>query len=338
MAEADDQSENAEHVRQFAVFPEAERFVAVVDVGKGRERRQVAADLQQGEQRPAEQHHHHHGRDLHDPERLFAGFLDALDVLPPEVEGDGHGEQDRGGVDADLRRAVEHVMNGGGDPAAGVGDGDGVVDQAGDVLSRGNAGDRPGQYVVEHQRRDTELGEGAAESFFDDTIDAAAHEHRAAFHVDGTDGEGEQHDAQNKPGSALANRLFGDAAGIESGRTEVVENDGGSSPVGDEGEHDRGRNYNANPVIAGGCVRGRRHAAGALVAVLVLPVQQGSDVFVAREQQHNYGPDPPGDKHEFQNLNQDNADTHNHAMLSDRRGPRRGFVEARLRLKVCLLF
>ena len=46
VAKADDQSENAEHVRQFAVLPEAKRFVGVVDVGEGREGRQVEADFQ----------------------------------------------------------------------------------------------------------------------------------------------------------------------------------------------------------------------------------------------------------------------------------------------------
>src|SRR5208283_3527569 len=45
MPEAYDESENAEHVGQLAVLPEAERFVGVVDVGEGRKRRQVAANL-----------------------------------------------------------------------------------------------------------------------------------------------------------------------------------------------------------------------------------------------------------------------------------------------------
>ena len=139
----------------------------------------------------------------------------------------------------------------------GVGDGDGVVDQAGDVLAGGNAGDWAGQNVIEHQGGDAELGESAAERFFDDAIDAAAHEHGAAFDVDGADGEGEEHDAENKPGSAFADGLFGDASGVEGGRAKIVENDGGGSPIGDKGEHHRGRNYNANPVIASWCVGGR---------------------------------------------------------------------------------
>jgi hypothetical protein len=84
----------------------------------------------------------------------------------------------------------------------GIGD-NGVVDQASDVLSRGYAGDRAGQDVIEHQGRDAELGEGAAESFFDDPIDAAPHKHRAAFHVDGADRESEQHHGQNEPGALL---------------------------------------------------------------------------------------------------------------------------------------
>ena len=123
-----------------------------------------------------------------------------------------------------------------------------LIHQACNVLAGRNARDRPGEDVIEHQGRDAELGERAAESFLDDAIDAAAHEHGAAFHVNGTDSEREQHHAQNEPWRAFADRLFGDAAGVESGRTEIVENDGGGSPVGDEGEHHRGRHHNANPV------------------------------------------------------------------------------------------
>ena len=50
-----------------------------------------------------------------------------------------------------------------------------------------------------------------------DDIHAAAHVHAAAFHVNGTHGEAEQHDAEDEPGSASADRLFGDAADVKSG-------------------------------------------------------------------------------------------------------------------------
>src|ERR1035438_4244599 len=154
-------------------------------------------------------------------------------------------------------------MDGGGNPAAGIGDGNRVVDETRDVLSGGNARDRPGQDVIEHQRGNAELGERASERFFDDAVDAAAHEHGAAFDVDGAHGEGEQHHPQDEPGRALSNGLFGNASGVEGGRAQIVENDGGGSPIRDKGEHHRGRNYNANPVIAWRCVGGSGHAAGA---------------------------------------------------------------------------
>src|ERR1017187_9747635 len=110
----------------------------------------MAAYLEQGVERPGQQHDDHDGGDLHDPESLFAGFLDALEVLPPEVKRDGDGEDDGGAVDADLRRAIEQVVNRGGDPAVGVGDAEGIVDEAGNVLSGGNAGDGAGEDVIEH--------------------------------------------------------------------------------------------------------------------------------------------------------------------------------------------
>ncbi len=132
-----------------------------------------------------------------------------------------------------------------------------IVDEAGNVLARGNTGHRAGEDVVKHQRGNAEFGESAAEGFFDDAIDAAADEHRAAFDVHGADCEGEQHDAEDEPGSALADGLLGDASGVESGGSEIIQNDGGGPPVGNEGQHDRRRDYNANAVITRGCVGSR---------------------------------------------------------------------------------
>ena len=39
---------------------------------------------------PDQEDHHHHGGDLHDAQRLAAGFVHALDVAPPEVDGHQH--------------------------------------------------------------------------------------------------------------------------------------------------------------------------------------------------------------------------------------------------------
>ena len=41
-------------------------------------------------------------------------------------------------------------------------------------------------------------------------------------------------------GADLPIELFGDAAGVKGGGAEVVENDGGGTPEGDERQHDRG--------------------------------------------------------------------------------------------------
>ncbi len=90
-----------------------------------------------------------------------------------------------------------------------------LVHQAGDVLAGGHARDRPGENVVEHQRRDAELGEGAAQRLFHHAVNAAAGEHRTAFDVDRAHREAEQHDAENEPGRGRADCLLGNAAGIE---------------------------------------------------------------------------------------------------------------------------
>src|SRR5450759_2059817 len=52
----------------------------------------VAAD-QQSEGTPDEQSDHHDGGDLHDAQRLAAGFVNSFDVAPPEVDGDHYAEE-----------------------------------------------------------------------------------------------------------------------------------------------------------------------------------------------------------------------------------------------------
>ena len=103
-----------------------------------------------------------------------------------------------------------------------------------------HAGDRAGEDVIEHQRRDAELGEAAAQGLLDHAVNAAAGEHGAALHVDRAHREAEQHDAEDEPGGGGAYSLLGDAAGIKGRGAQVIENDGGSAPKGDEREHHRG--------------------------------------------------------------------------------------------------
>ena len=204
--------------------------------------------LEECEGGPAEEGHHHDGGDLHDPERFFAGLVDALDVFPPVINGNGEGEEDGSPVHVELGGAVENVVDGARDPAMGVGGDHDLVEQADDVLAGGHAGDRAGEDVIEHQGGDAELGERAAERLFDDFVDAAAHEHRAAFDVDGAHREREKHDADDEPGCGLADSLLSDAAGVEGGGGEVIEYDGGRAPEGDEGQHHRRGDDDANTI------------------------------------------------------------------------------------------
>src|SRR5712692_7463463 len=41
---------------------------------------------------PGDENHDHDSRDLHDAHGLLAGFVDALDVVPPEINGDENSE------------------------------------------------------------------------------------------------------------------------------------------------------------------------------------------------------------------------------------------------------
>jgi hypothetical protein len=61
-------------------------------------------------------------------------------------------------------------------------------------------------------------------------VNAAAHEHAAAFHVYGTNREAEQHDAEDEPRRAFADGLFGDATRIKGGGGEVTEDNRRTPP------------------------------------------------------------------------------------------------------------
>ncbi len=250
--EGDHDAEDSEFLRETLireiVMEEAERFLCEMEVSWSGQRHMLVSDLEEGEGRPAQQGYNHDGCDLHDPERFFAGLVDTLDIFPPVVNGDGEGEEDGSPVNVELGSAVENVVNGARDPAMSVSGDHDLVDEANDVLAGGHTGDRAGQDVIKHQCGDTEFCEGASKRLFDDFIDAAADEHGAALDVDGAHREREEHDSDDEPGGGLADGLLSDAAGVESGGGEVVENDGRGAPEGDEGEHHRRGDDDANAV------------------------------------------------------------------------------------------
>ncbi len=228
---------------------ESERVLAELEVrGDGRRRKLRAAHAHRVAA-PDQQNDHHHRGDLHDPQRLVARLLDALDVLPPVIDRDRGGKDRRGVIHVELNGMACGVHQRRRQPVAMVGHHQQLVHQAGDVLAGGHAGDRAGEDVVEHQRRDAELGEAAAQRFLHHAVHAAAREHRAALDVDRAHGKAEQHDAENEPRRSRSHRLLGNAAGVKGRRAQVIENDGGRAPEGDEREHHRGRDDQPYAVV-----------------------------------------------------------------------------------------
>ena len=96
-----------------------------------------------------------------------------------------------------------------------VGSDEYVVYESSDVLPGRHARDRSRKDVIEHQRRDADLCQGAAQCFLYDAVDASPDEHGTALHVDRAHGEREEHDRKDEPGSRFPNGLFGDAGSIK---------------------------------------------------------------------------------------------------------------------------
>ena len=117
--------------------------------------------------------------------------------------------------------------------------GEQLVEKAGQILPRGNAADRPGQNVVEHQRRDGKFRQRPAQRFLDHAVHAAAHEHAAAFDVHRAHAVGEQHDAENEPGRRLPDEALGFATRVVGRGGQVVQDNRGRAPKGDERQHGR---------------------------------------------------------------------------------------------------
>ena len=150
----------------------AESLLAEMQIGQSRQRYGLVTVLEDRDQAPPDQDHHHYRRDLHNAQSLFAGFVNADDVLAPEIYGDRRREDSR-------EIGWMHVQAGDLQVLAGL------VDEAAEVQARAHAADRAGKHVVEHERGHREFGQRAAHSLVYDLVHAAAHEHATAFDVDG---------------------------------------------------------------------------------------------------------------------------------------------------------
>ena len=173
-------------------------------------------------------------------------------VLAPEIHRGEHGERRR------RKYGGYEMQRGDVKPLAGL------IQDPGQVQSRADAADRSGQDVIEHQRRNRDLGERSAHRLVHDFVNAAAHEHAAALDIDRPHGVREQHDREDEPGRRFADLRFGDSAGVVGRGCEIAQHDGRRSPEGDERQHHRGRDNDL------GC--GREPAPGLeLFVKVVLP-------------------------------------------------------------------
>jgi hypothetical protein len=128
---------------------------------------------------------------LHNAQRFVAGLFDALDVLPPVVDGHCRREHRGGVVSVELEGVSVEIEQGGRKPVTVVGHVHHLVHQPDDVLAGGHTRDWTGEDVVEHQGRHAQLGECRTQGFLHYAIDAAAREHGTAFDVHGAHGEAE---------------------------------------------------------------------------------------------------------------------------------------------------
>ena len=103
------------------------------------------SDLKHRDRAPDDQQDDHDGRDDHDLYRFLAGFVNALDVLPPEIECNHHTEQGSKSVIGKMGQGMTEV-------------GRRRFYESREVLSRRDGADGSGQNVIEQQCRHGKLG------------------------------------------------------------------------------------------------------------------------------------------------------------------------------------
>src|SRR6266478_2967344 len=113
-----------------------------------------------------------------------------------------------------------------------------ITEQTAKILARGDAADRPGEDVVKHQRRDAEFRQRSAERLLDRAVHPAAH------------GVGKQHDGQDEPRRGFADVPFRLTARVVGRGSQIVQNDRGSAPKGNESKESGGSYDDARNAVA----------------------------------------------------------------------------------------
>ena len=101
--EANEDRNQRNHVRPLIAIEPAERAFVELHVPGMRPRGKVPTGLGvQSVETPSNEYHHHDGGELHDAKSFAARFGNALDVLPPEIEGDGDSHGCGRGIDVEV--------------------------------------------------------------------------------------------------------------------------------------------------------------------------------------------------------------------------------------------
>src|SRR5262249_44572949 len=191
--------------------------------GMQRTRWKLYGTSQDGKGAPRNEHHHHDRGDDHDLQGLLAGLVDALGVLPPEINN--HKRRENG------CEVILGKMNW----ASQVGRS--LLQESPEILTGRHRADGTSENVVEQQGRDRELGQRSAHGFLYHPVHAATHEHAAGLDIQSTNRVAEQHHGQDEPRSTLADDLLGVTTRVISGGGEVGKHNSGRAPERNERQH-----------------------------------------------------------------------------------------------------
>src|SRR6516225_8707811 len=143
MSQTHEDSDQCGEVRKVYPIEPAHGVGTELQVLGRREGRKSRMSQEDRVKAPADQDDHHDGGDLHDTHGLLAGLVNALDVVPPEVNGAENGKKRGAEIRLDVKAPLDVVGC--------------FIEQADNVLARGHAADWSGEDVVEHQRGDAEF-------------------------------------------------------------------------------------------------------------------------------------------------------------------------------------
>ena len=195
----------------------------ICNVRKVWPRRQMCAPYPERIAAPNEHNADHSAGHIHDAKRFFARLVNALNVFPPEIDGDDNGEYCRTAIHRKADASMKMFQQ--------------LIQHSDQVQACRHTADRTGQNVIEHQRRDGELGQRGTHRLLDHAIHAATDEHAATLDVKRRYRTGKQHNPKDEPGRRLADEVLGDCARVEGRRTHIVEHNCGYAPKRNECEH-----------------------------------------------------------------------------------------------------